>query len=69
VKFLEEESVCSPKRISAFLTVQVQVQWGEIELARRKKKNGGIWNKVKQVWESSYGKAREMPVEGRIVRK
>jgi len=69
VEIIEEESDWSPERILSSTIVQIQVNWGELDLARRIKKNGGKWNKEKQVWEIVYGKAREMLIESRIVRK
>jgi hypothetical protein len=69
VELIEEESNWRPVRILASTIVQIQINWGEKEIAWTIKKNGGKWNKEKQVWEISYGKVRELQLESRIVRK
>lgn len=47
--------------------VQLQINYGEIDLARKVKSMGGKWNKLKKVWEISYGSAQELGLAKRIV--
>jgi hypothetical protein len=69
VELVEEETDWIPERILSTTIVQVQVNWGEKDLAFTIKKNGGRWDKEKQGWEIAYGKAKELLIERRIVRK
>jgi len=45
----------------------IRIRYGEIELARRVKSVGGVWNKQKKLWELPYFKVRTLGLENRIV--
>ena len=47
--------------------VQVQIKYGEVELARQVKSVGGKWNKDKKVWELCYGNVQALGLTKRIV--
>jgi hypothetical protein len=47
--------------------VRVKVAWGEAQISRRVKQAGGIWNPKLRVWEISYGQAKALGLQERIV--
>ena len=47
--------------------VQLRINYGEVDLARKVKSMGGKWNKIKKVWELSYGYAQTLGLAKRIV--
>lgn len=47
--------------------VQLRINYGEAELARKVKSMGGKWNKVKKVWELGYGYVQALGLTKRIV--
>ena len=67
VELVEERTKWKPNRISSTTVVQIKVNWGESKLASQIKQSGGKWNKLKKVWEITYGKAKELCIESRIV--
>jgi hypothetical protein len=68
VELIEEKTIWKQNRIASTTIVPIKVNWGEKELAKQIKKVGGKWNKKRGVWEISYGKAKELRIESRIVR-
>jgi len=67
VELIEERAKWRPNRIASSTIVPIKVNWGEEEIARRIKKSGGKWNKTKKIWELSYGKAKDLHIESRII--
>jgi hypothetical protein len=47
--------------------VQVKINYGEIDLARKVKSLGGKWNKTTKVWELAYGYVQALGLAKRIV--
>jgi hypothetical protein len=47
--------------------VSIEIQYGEIDLARKVKSLGGKWNKDKKVWEISYGNVQFLGLTKRMV--
>ncbi|HYE65798.1 MAG TPA: hypothetical protein VD966_09445 [Pyrinomonadaceae bacterium] len=39
--------------------IDIQVHWGDLELSRRVKNAGGIWNRERRVWQIRYDLARK----------
>ena len=42
------------KRIPTNKIMQIRVKYGEVDLGRRVRAAGGMWNRAKQVWELPY---------------
>jgi len=47
--------------------VQLRINYGEVDLARKVKSLGGKWNREKKVWELSYGYVQALGLAQRIV--
>jgi hypothetical protein len=47
--------------------VQLRINYGEVDLARKVKSVGGRWNKEKKVWELAYGYVQALGLAKRIV--
>ena len=66
VELIEEEVVWLP---DPEVMVGVQVEWGEVEVARQVKQAGGQWNGERKVWELSLGQVVALGLEERLVRE
>jgi hypothetical protein len=69
VEIITQEKRWIPRKIPPQTIVKVEVEWGEADLARRIKSSGGKWNKEGKVWEIPFGKAKELGLQTRMVRK
>ena len=47
--------------------VQLRINYGEVDLARKVKSLGGKWNKAGKVWELAYGYVQTLGLTKRIV--
>ena len=54
-------------RIPANKIVDLRVNYGEVELGKRVKAVGGIWNKGKKLWELPYKQVVALGLKDRIV--
>ena len=55
-----------PKQAKSPIQVDVQIAWGETQLARQVKAAGGKWNRAKRLWEMPYDQAIALGLEARI---
>ena len=55
------------RRIPKNKIVNVQVDYGEIQIGRIIRSAGGRWNREKKVWELPYGAAIALGLDKRII--
>jgi hypothetical protein len=67
VELLIWEKEWIPKKFNPKKPVKLRIDWGEKELAKKVKENGGKWNKELKVWIIPFGKVKEMKLQSRIV--
>jgi len=69
IELMVEQKDWQPKQkfIPQNKIVQVKINYGEIDLARKVKSLGGKWNKTKKVWELAYGYVQALGLAKRIV--
>ena len=48
--------------------VNIRINYGEIELARKVKNLGGIWNRSKKLWQIPYRQVEILRLQERIVK-
>ncbi len=53
---------CPPNKI-----VNIKINYGEIELARKVKNLGGNWNRGKKLWQIPYRQVQILKLQDRIV--
>ena len=63
----EQNWQLNPTFIPKNKIVQLRINYGEVELARKVKSMGGRWNKAKKVWELAYGYVQALGLAKRIV--
>jgi hypothetical protein len=68
IELLVDENEWVPTKINPAKIVKLKVNWGEPEIARKIKANGGIWNKEKKVWEIAFGKVKDLGLQSRMVK-
>jgi hypothetical protein len=49
--------------------VNIRINYGEIELARKVKNLGGIWDRSKKLWQIPYRKVEILRLQDRIVNR
>ena len=54
-------------RVAGEAVVWLRVGWQELDLRRRVKAAGGVWDRVNRVWRVSAGRVEELGLERRIV--
>ena len=47
--------------------VEIRINYNEVELRKKIKAAGGIWNREKKVWELSYKSVKELGLKDRVV--
>ena len=57
------------KRTPANKIMQIRVKYGEVELGKRVRAAGGIWNRANKVWELPYRRVLRLGLTERIVNK
>ena len=57
----------APRPIHPETIVLLHVEYGEVNMGRRIKAAGGIWNRDKRVWELPYHEAVALGITDRIV--
>ena len=69
IELIADEQDWKPKNsfIPKNKIVQLRINYGEVDLARKVKSLGGKWNKVKKVWELAYGYVQALGLAKRIV--
>jgi len=69
IELIVEKKDWQPKQklIPKNKIVQVKINYGEIDLARKVKSLGGKWNKTKKVWELAYGYVQALGLAKRIL--
>ncbi|HYE71734.1 MAG TPA: hypothetical protein VEF04_00325 [Blastocatellia bacterium] len=55
-----------PKQTKPPTQADVQIAWGETQLAQQVKAAGGKWNRAKRLWEMPYDQAIVLGLEARI---
>jgi len=63
----EQEWQPKPTYIPKNKIVKLQINYGEVDLARKVKSMGGSWNREKKVWELAYGYVQTLGLTKRIV--
>jgi len=54
-------------RIAKNNTLNVRVQYGEVDLGREVKAAGGIWNRKKRSWELDYREVLRLGLMDRVI--
>jgi len=69
VELIVDNTPWKPKPDSPLMkkTMRVKVKYGEIDLGRKVKSFGGIWNKKEKVWELPYKNVLKLGLEKRMV--
>ncbi len=69
VELIADEQEWKPNKniIPKNKIVQLRINYGEIDLARKVKSIGGKWNKDRKVWELAYGHVQALGLARRIV--
>ena len=49
--------------------VFIKIAYGEVELARKVKSGGGVWNKEKQLWKVPLQTVLDLNIEYRMVKQ
>ena len=66
VEIIVDEVAWTPRPPKKPVLVDLQIVWGELELARKVKAAGGTWNRDKRLWELPYDKVIDLGLEGLI---
>jgi hypothetical protein len=69
VELIVSEAVWERKAPRPGAMVCVRIRYNEADLRRQIKEAGGKWNGKKEVWRLRYGKALELGLKERIVKR
>lgn len=57
----------NPEKIPGNKVVDLRVRFGEVELGKKVRAAGGIWNRDEQVWKLPYREALKLGLRDRMV--
>ena len=69
VELIVEETAWEPpsEPIDGETIVGIKVEWGEVDVAKRVKRAGGVWDGEKKLWALKYSQVEKLGLQERMI--